>query len=105
MTGPGSGGLQAERTELAWSRTSLGVLANAALLAVREIGAAGPGAAVAPIALAVVIAAATMVVARQRANTLRGSPLPARLAATRAVPLIGWSVVALAVLSGAALLL
>jgi uncharacterized membrane protein YidH (DUF202 family) len=111
MTGPGGGpspgspGLQAERTELAWSRTSLGVVANAALLAVREIAVGGPGAATAPIALAVVIAVATIVVGRVRTNALRRSPLPAHLAPTRAVPLIGWSVVALAVLSGGVLLL
>ena len=101
---PGPGGLQAERTRLAWCRTSLSVLANAALLAVREIVAAGPDAAAAPIAVALVIAVATIVVGRVRAKALRRSPLPAHLAPTRAVPLIGWSVAALAVLSGGVLL-
>ncbi|WP_433559162.1 DUF202 domain-containing protein [Pseudonocardia xinjiangensis] len=108
MTGPAGGpppGLQAERTELAWSRTTLGVLANGLLLSVRVFTDAGPGAAAAPIALAVVIAVATVVVGRVRANALRRSPLPVHLAPTRAVPIIGWSVVALATLTGAALLL
>jgi uncharacterized membrane protein YidH (DUF202 family) len=108
VTGPAGGpppGLQAERTELAWSRTSLGVLANGVLLSVRVFGDAGPGAAAAPIALAVVVAVATVVVGRARGIALRRSPLPVPLAPTRAVPLIGWSVVALATLTGAALLL
>jgi uncharacterized membrane protein YidH (DUF202 family) len=100
---PGESGLQAERTRLAWSRTALGVLANAALLAVREVGAARPSAAMIPAALAAVVALATILVGWQRSLALRRSPLPTRLAPTRAVPLIGWSVVALAIVSGVAL--
>jgi uncharacterized membrane protein YidH (DUF202 family) len=100
---PGESGLQAERTRLAWSRTALGVLANGALLAVREVGAERPSTALIAAGLAAVVTLATIVVGRQRSLVLRRSPLPTRLAPTRAVPLIGWSVVALAIVSGVAL--
>lgn len=102
--GPGESGMQAERTRLAWSRTALGVLANAALLAVREVGAARPSAAMIAVALAAVVALATIVVGWQRSLVLRRVPLSTRLAPTLAVPLIGWSVVVLAVVSGMVLL-
>ena len=101
----GSLGLQAERTGLAWSRTSLGVAANAVLLAVRELHSATHPLAVVPAALAVVIAVATAIYGRRRTAALRRSPLPASLAPRVAVLLLGWSVVALGVLSGAVLFL
>jgi uncharacterized membrane protein YidH (DUF202 family) len=100
---PGESGLQAERTRLAWSRTALGVLANAALLSVREFGAARPTAALVPAVLATVVALLTILVGWKRSVALRRSPLPTLLAPARAVPLIGWSVVVLAVVSGIAL--
>ena len=103
--GPPTPGLQAERTGLAWSRTSLGVAANAALLAVRELGSGTHPLGIVPAALAVVIAIATAVYGRRRTAALRRVPLPAPLAPRVAVPLLGWSVAALAVLSGAVLLL
>ena len=103
-TSPSDAGLQAERTGLAWSRTSLGVAANAALLAVREIGHSSSALAYAPASLALVIAIATAVYGRQRTARLRHAPLPSPLAARRAVPLLGWSVVLLAALSGVAVI-
>jgi uncharacterized membrane protein YidH (DUF202 family) len=98
---PSDAGLQAERTGLAWSRTSLAVAGNAALLAVREIQHAGPTLALLPAGLAVAIAVATAAYGRRRTRALRVAPLPSPLAASRAVPLLGWSVGVLAVLSGA----
>jgi uncharacterized membrane protein YidH (DUF202 family) len=101
---PGAPGLQPERTRLAWARTALGVLANGALLSVREIGAAGPTVALVPVTLAVLIALVTVVVGRHRAAILRRSPLPARVAPTVSVPVVGWSVVALALVTGIVLI-
>ncbi|WP_433286844.1 DUF202 domain-containing protein [Pseudonocardia sp. CA-142604] len=101
---PDAPGLQPERTRLAWSRTALGMLANAALLSVREIGAAGLTAAVVPAALAVLIALVTVLVGRRRAALLRRSPFPARVAPALAVPVVGWSVVALVVVTGIVLI-
>ena len=99
MTSPSGAGLQAERTGLAWSRTSLGVAGNAVLLAIREIGHAGSPLAYVPAGLAVLIALATAVYGRRRAAHLRRAPLPAPLAAHHAIPLLGASVVVLAVVS------
>ena len=101
---PDAPGLQPERTRLAWSRTALGMLANAALLSVREIGAAGPTVALVPVTMAMLIALVTVAVGRHRATVLRRSPLPARVAPVVSVPVVGWSVVALALVTGIVLL-
>lgn len=102
---PSDAGLQAERTGLAWSRTSLGVGANAALLAARQIGTDGLDAALVPAVLALLIAVATAVYGRHRTRRLRDAPLPDPLAATVAVPVLGGAVVVLALVSGGALIL
>jgi uncharacterized membrane protein YidH (DUF202 family) len=105
VTSPSDAGLQAERTGLAWSRTSLGVTANALLLAVREVshGRLGPASGVA--ALALVLAGAVAVYGRRRTLRLRRAPLPTPLAADRAVVLLGGAVTVLALLSGLVLVL
>lgn len=105
VTSPSDAGLQAERTGLAWSRTSLGVTANALLLAVREIsqGRLGPASGVA--ALALVLAGAVAVYGRRRTLRLRRAPLPTPLAADRAVVVLGGAVTVLALLSGLVLVL
>ncbi|WP_433785743.1 DUF202 domain-containing protein [Actinomycetospora sp. CA-101289] len=105
VTSPSDGGLQAERTGLAWSRTSLGVGANALLLAVREVshGRLGPASGVAVLAL--VLAAGVALYGRQRTLRLRRAPLPVPLAADRAVLVLGGAVAVLALLSGLVLVL
>jgi uncharacterized membrane protein YidH (DUF202 family) len=104
IDGPSDAGLQAERTGLAWSRTSLAVGANAALFAVREISHAGPSVGLVPAVMALVVALATAAYGVYRTRVLRSAPLPRPLAATRAVPLLGGSVVVLAVVAGAVLI-
>jgi uncharacterized membrane protein YidH (DUF202 family) len=102
---PSDAGLQAERTGLAWSRTSLAVGANAALLAVRELSHVGPTLGLVPAAMALLLAVATALYGVYRTRVLRGVPLPHPLAASRAVPLLGASVVVLAAVAGTVLVL
>lgn len=105
MNRPSGVGLQAERTGLAWSRTSLGVAANAALLAVREITRAPLSLALVPAAFALLVAVATAVYGRRRTAQLRRAPLPSPAPARWAVPLLGGSVVVLGLLAGLSLIL
>lgn len=103
MTAPPGTGLQAERTGLAWSRTSLAVGANAVLLSARELSQGAWGPTLVPAGLALALAVATAVYGRRRTARLRRGPLPSPLAPRLAVPLLGWSVVVLAVVSGVVL--
>lgn len=105
MSSPSDVGLQAERTGLAWSRTSLGIAANAALLAVREVGRVPLPVALVPAVLALLIAAATAIYGRHRTARLRQGPLPDPLAPRFAVPVLGTAVLVLAVLTGVTLIL
>ncbi|GAA4929648.1 uncharacterized protein DUF202 [Actinomycetospora succinea] len=102
---PGFGGLQAERTTLAWNRTALGLVANAALLSIRELHTTTSRLAAAPIVLAVVVALATVLYARHRDTTLRRDPLPRPVAPRRALIALGSAVTALAITAGGTLLL
>lgn len=97
-------GLQAERTTLAWTRTSLGLLANGALLLIRDFhGDAGP-LGLAAVAAAAVLALSTYLIGVGRQRTLARRPLPERLSPRRQVYLLGVSVVALIVVSVLSLL-
>nr|WP_246326593.1 DUF202 domain-containing protein [Actinomycetospora corticicola] len=96
--------MQAERTGLAWSRTSLAAAANAALLAARELTHLEFSLALFPAGLALVVAAATALYGRHRTRVLRHAPLPTPLAARHAVPVLGGAVVLLAVVSAVVLL-
>ncbi|MEJ2861066.1 DUF202 domain-containing protein [Actinomycetospora flava] len=103
MTSPSDAGLQAERTGLAWSRTSLGVGANAVLLAVRELTHDSPGPSLVLAGAAAVLAVVVAVYGRFRTAQIVHSPLPSPLAATRAVPLLGIAVAVLALVTGVVL--
>lgn len=101
---PGFGGLQAQRTGLAWSRTAFGITGNAALLSIRELHITRPGLAVFPVVLAILIALAAALYGRRRDATLRQRPLPRPLAARWALITLGIAVITLALVSGLSLL-
>lgn len=105
MTSPSDAGLQAERTGLAWSRTSLGVGANAVLLAVREITHERSMPSLVLAAVAAVLAVVVALYGRWRTIRISRAPLPRPLAADRAVPLLGGAVALLALVTGVVLAL
>jgi uncharacterized membrane protein YidH (DUF202 family) len=89
----------ADRTVLAWTRTSFAFLANGALLTVRNLhGPAGPWELV-PAFLAAVVALGTYLIALQRQRTLQRNPLPERVTPRRQVYGIGAAVLALIVVT------
>ncbi len=96
-------GLQPERTALAWSRTSLGVLGNGALLLSRDFGDSSGPSQLSAAALAVVIAVLTYVVGWRRQRLLSRRPLPVPLPPRGAIRLVGASVVLLIVVTAFAL--
>jgi uncharacterized membrane protein YidH (DUF202 family) len=94
VTSPGPEGLQAERTALAWTRTSLAVLVNGVLLVLkqpRHEGALRPVAAL----LAGFIAVAIYLVGVRRQRTLARKPLPEHVTARGHVQLVGVAVLVL----------
>ncbi|MGA7050611.1 MAG: DUF202 domain-containing protein [Mycobacterium sp.] len=91
--------LPAERTMLAWTRTSFAVLANGALLAIKDLhGSAGPARLIAPV-LAAMVATCTYLIALRRQRTLRQHPLPARISPRRQVYTVGIGVLLLIVVT------
>lgn len=96
-TGGMAPGGPAERTTLAWTRTSFAFLANGAVLAIKDLhGAADPAARVLAV-LATLVALCTYLIAVRRQRTLSQLPLPARITARRQVYVIGMAVVLLVV--------
>ena len=92
-------GLQAERTELAWERSGLGLLAAAALLLVRHVEPTLGRVVLVGVDLA--LALLTVWLGRVRGRRIRVPPEdpPGRLTvadARREVLLVGWAVVAVA---------
>ncbi|MDQ2708099.1 MAG: DUF202 domain-containing protein [Actinomycetota bacterium] len=88
-------GLQAERTALSWSRTSLGVLGNGALLLLRDLHDYTGPLRLVPAGLALVVALLTYLVGVRRQRLLMRRPLPQRIAPRREVQVIGASMLIL----------
>lgn len=105
MSSPSDAGLQAERTGLAWSRTSLGVGANAVLLAIRELTHDSPGPSLVVAGVAAVLAVVVALYGRWRTVRICRAPLCSPLAADRAIPLLGGAVALLALVTGVVLAL
>jgi uncharacterized membrane protein YidH (DUF202 family) len=89
----------ADRTALAWTRTSFAFLANGALLMIRNLhGPVGPLQLI-PALLAAVVALGTYLIALHRQNTLQQDPMPARITPRRSVHVIGTAVLVLIVVT------
>jgi uncharacterized membrane protein YidH (DUF202 family) len=95
-----TGNTQPERTSLAWTRTSLAVLANGVLLSLHDTHSALH---VVAAAIAAAIALATFFIGLRRQRILAQRPLPERISPQREVYLTGVAVIALILLSGFAL--
>jgi uncharacterized membrane protein YidH (DUF202 family) len=96
-------GLQAERTALAWTRTSFAVLANGALLMVRHLHSNPGPLKTAAAALAVVLALSTYLIGVRRQRTLSRRPLPRQIVPRHEVHLLAASVLVLILVSALSL--
>jgi uncharacterized membrane protein YidH (DUF202 family) len=95
----------ADRTVLAWTRTSFAFLGNGALLMIRNLhGHVGPAAFI-PALLAAAVALGTYLIALRRQNTLQQQPLPTRITPRRSVYTIGTAVLVLIVVTTVAQLI
>jgi uncharacterized membrane protein YidH (DUF202 family) len=92
-------GLQAERTALAWTRTSLALLANGALLLLSDLRGFPGRLGLVAVGFAVVLALATYLIGLRRQRTLTRRPLPYPLTPRREVYLLGFSVLVLVIVS------
>lgn len=82
-------GLPAERTRLAWTRTSFSFLVNGVLLALKNVHNSEGLVAQIPTVLAAAVALCTYVISLQRERTLAKRPLPPRITPRRQVYVIG----------------
>jgi uncharacterized membrane protein YidH (DUF202 family) len=97
-------GLQAERTSLAWTRTSFALLGNGAILMVRDIKDHSAGLGLAAAVVAAVLAGITYVLGLRRQHTLARRPLPQSISPRREVYLLTVLVLALIAVSVLSLL-
>src|SRR5262245_47375315 len=91
---------QPERTTLAWTRTSLAVLANGAILLLRDTHTGGGRLHVVAAGVAAVLALATYLIGVRRQRLLSHRPLPDHISPRLEVYLTGGSVIALILISG-----
>lgn len=89
----------ADRTTLAWTRTSFAFLANGALLMIRNLHGPVRPAGLIPAFLAAAVALGTYVIALRRQRALQQHPRPARITPRRSVYTIGTAVLALIVVT------
>ena len=99
MTNAGVDGLQAERTVLAWSRTSLGALVNGVLLILIHASHNGGRLQLVSALLAGLLAVVIYLIGFRRQRTLAKRPLPARITAEMEVQVVGLAVIALIVIT------
>jgi len=90
---------------LAWTRTSFALLANGALLTIKNLHAGEGLPRLIPALLAAVAAACTYTIALQRQRTLERRPIPARITPRRQVYGVGLAVLVLIAVTAVAALL
>jgi uncharacterized membrane protein YidH (DUF202 family) len=96
---PRPSSLPAERTILAWTRTSFAFLVNGVLLTIKDWhGAKGPASLIPP-ALAGAAALCCFLITLQRQRTLGQRPLPTRITARTSVYTVGIAVLVLIVVT------
>ena len=109
MTQPGADPLArtlpAERTVLAWTRTSFAFLVNGVLLTIKDFHGHHGQAGFILAALAVAVAMGTYVIALQRQRILQRHPIPKEITPRRSVYIIGISTIVLIAATTVALLL
>lgn len=107
VVGPGvpDPGLQAQRTSLAWTRTSFAVLANGALLMLHDIAHHRAGFGLAAGGIAIIVAVLTYLTGVRRQRVLARHPLPQRLTPHREVVVVTAAVLVLIVVSVTAVLI
>jgi uncharacterized membrane protein YidH (DUF202 family) len=92
-------GLQAQRTSLAWTRTSFAVLANGALLMLHDIAHHRAGFGLAAGGIAVILAVLTYLIGVRRQRLLARHPLPQRLTPRTEVVVVTAAVLVLILVS------
>lgn len=97
--GPLASSLAAERTILAWTRTSFAFLVNGVLLTIKDWhGAKGPASLIPP-TLAGAAALCSFLITLQRQRTLSQRPIPTRITARAPVYIVGVAVLVLIVVT------
>jgi uncharacterized membrane protein YidH (DUF202 family) len=96
-------GLQPERTALSWSRTSFAVLANGAVLMLRDVLEFTGSLRLLPAAMAALVAVLTATFGVHRRRVLSRYPLPKRITARRRIHIIGFAVIGLILTTAIAL--
>ena len=99
MNHPPANTLPAERTALAWTRTSFAFLGNGALLMIKNLHHHNGPTAFIPALLAAAVALGTYAIALRRQRTLQQHPIPARITPRRQVHAIGVAVLVLIVVT------
>ncbi|HEX3286624.1 MAG TPA: DUF202 domain-containing protein [Mycobacterium sp.] len=96
---PPNPALQPERTSLAWTRTSLGFLANGVLLLLKYLHTDAPPISLLAAGFATVVTLWIYLIGRRRQQLLARQPLPAHISPRREVYEVAAAVVVLIVIS------